>query len=82
MDHYHQRPHLGCENFLTRLKNDKEMETMIAKMVAMEDVELEVDDELHVVQYQTRLVSKSQKERFDKLMSKGTRVLMRTTPKD
>ena len=74
------------------------METMIAKMVAierfyptkdsnlflaiMEDVELEVDDELHVVQYQTRLVSKSQKERFDKLMSKGTRVLMRTTPKD
>ena len=46
------------------------------------DTEVEVEDELHITQFTTRLVTKSNKERYEKLQSKGTNVLMNTTPRD
>ena len=46
------------------------------------DTEAEVGDELHITQFNTRLITKSNKERYEKLQSKGTNVLMNTTPRD
>ena len=46
------------------------------------DTEEAIGDELHITQFTTRLVTKSNKERYEKLQSKGTNVLMNTTPRD
>jgi len=46
------------------------------------DTEEEIGDELHVTQFNTRLVTKSNKERYEKLLSKGKTVCMNTTPRD
>ena len=51
-------------------------------LVLFADTEVEVEDELHITQFNTRLISKSNKERYQKLMDKGTNVLMNTTPRD
>ena len=51
-------------------------------LVLFNDTEVEVDDELHITQFNTRLISKSNKERYQKLMDKGMNVLMNTTPRD
>ena len=51
-------------------------------LVLFNDTEVEVDDELHITQFNTRLISKTNKERYQKLMDKGTKVLMNTTPRD
>ena len=51
-------------------------------LVLFADTEVEVGDELHITQFNTRLISKSNKERYQKLMDKGTNVLMNTTPRD
>ena len=51
-------------------------------LVIFEDTEVEVDNELHVTRSNTRLISKSNKERYQKLIEKGTNVLMNTTPRD
>ena len=51
-------------------------------LVLFADTEVEVEDELHITQFNTRLISKTNKERYQKLMDKGTKVLMNTTPRD
>ena len=51
-------------------------------VVTFVDTEVEVDGELHVTQFNTRLIVKSNKDRYEKLMGKGTNVLMNTTPRD
>ena len=51
-------------------------------LVLFADTEVEVDGDLHVTQFNTRLVSKSKMEEYQKLIAKGTNVLMNTTPKD
>ena len=51
-------------------------------IVTFVDTEVEVDNELHVTQFNTRLITKSNKERYEKLQSNGTSVLMNTTPRD
>ena len=51
-------------------------------VVTFKDTEVEVDDELHVTQFNTRLILKSNKERYEKLIAKGTTVKMNTTPRD
>ena len=51
-------------------------------IVTFEDTEVEVGNELHVTQFNTRLITKSNKEKYQKLMEKGTNVLMNTTPRD
>jgi len=51
-------------------------------VVLFNDTEVEVDGALHITQFSTRLVSKSSKERYEKLIEKGTKVLMNTTPRD
>ena len=51
-------------------------------VVTFQDTEVEVGDELHVTQFNTRLILKSNKERYEKLIAKGTTVLMNTTPRD
>ena len=51
-------------------------------LVLFADTEGEVGDELHITQFNTRLISKSNKERYQELMDKGTNVLMYTTPRD
>ena len=51
-------------------------------VVTFQDTEVEVGDELHVTQFNTRLILKSNKERYEKLIAKGTTVKMNTTPRD
>ena len=51
-------------------------------IVTFVDTEVEVGDELHVTQFNTRLITKSNMDRYKKLMDKGTNVLMNTTPRD
>ena len=51
-------------------------------IVTFVDTEVEVDGELHVTQFNTRLILKSNKERYEKLLAKGTTVKMNTTPRD
>ena len=51
-------------------------------IVTFEDTEVEVGNELHVTQFNTRLITKSNKEKYEKLIEKGTNVLMNTTPRD
>ena len=51
-------------------------------VVTFKDTEVEVGDELHVTQFNTRLILKSNKERYEKLLAKGTTVKMITTPRD
>ena len=51
-------------------------------IVTFVDTEVEVDGELHITQFNTRLITKSNKDRYKKLMEKGTNVLMNTTPRD
>ena len=51
-------------------------------IITFVDTEVEVGDELHVTQFNTRLITKSNMDRYKKLMDKGTNVLMNTTPRD
>ena len=51
-------------------------------VVTFKDTEVEVGDELHVTQFNTRLILKSNKERYEKLIAKGTTIKMMTTPRD
>jgi len=51
-------------------------------IVTFVDTEVEVDNELHVTQFKTRLITKSNKERYEKSIEKGINVLMNTTPRD
>ncbi len=51
-------------------------------IVTFEDTEVEVGDELHVTQFNTRLILKSNKDKYEKLMKNGTTVKMNTTPRD
>jgi len=51
-------------------------------IITFEDNEVEQDGELHVTQFNTRLVTKSKKERYEKVMKGGTNVRMNTTPRD
>ena len=51
-------------------------------VVTFQDTEVEVGDELHVTQFNTRLILKSNKERYEKLIAKGTTIKMMTTPRD
>ena len=51
-------------------------------VVTFKDTEVEVGDELHVTQFNTRLILKSNKERYEKLIAKGTTVKMNTSPRD
>ena len=51
-------------------------------IVTFVDTEVEVDNELHVTQFNTRLITKTNKDRYEKSISKGINVLMNTTPRD
>ena len=51
-------------------------------IVTFVDTEVEVDGELHVTQFNTRLITKSNKERYEKSIGKGINVRMNTTPRD
>ena len=51
-------------------------------IVTFVDTEVEVDNELHVTQFNTRLITKTNKGRYEKSISKGINVLMNTTPRD
>ena len=51
-------------------------------IITFEDTEVEVDGELHVTQFNTRLITKSKKEKYEKSISKGINVRMNTTPRD
>ena len=51
-------------------------------IITFEDSELEVDGELHVTQFNTRLITKSTKEKYEELIESGTNVRMNTTPRD
>ena len=51
-------------------------------IVTFMDSEVEVDNELHVTQFDTRLILKSNKDKYEKLINKGTIVKMNTTPRD
>tara|TARA_Y100000361_G_C11075620_1_gene298105 strand:- start:512 stop:736 length:225 start_codon:yes stop_codon:yes gene_type:complete len=51
-------------------------------IVTFKDSEVELGDELHVTQFNTRLILKSNKDKYEKLMNKGTIVKMNTTPRD
>ena len=50
--------------------------------VYFNDNEVEVDNELHITQFNPRWILKSNKDRYEKLMAKGTTVKMSTTPMD
>ena len=51
-------------------------------IVTFVDTEQEIDGELHITQFNTRLITKSNRDRYEKLIEKGTNVLMNTTPRD
>ena len=51
-------------------------------VVTFKDTEVEVGDELHVTQFNTTLILKSNKERYEKLIAKGTTIKMMTTHRD
>ena len=51
-------------------------------IVTFVDTEVVVDNELHVTQFNTRLITKTNKDRYEKSISKGINVLMNTTPRD
>ena len=51
-------------------------------IATFKDTEVEVGDELHVTQFNTRLIPKSNKDKYEKLMKNGTIVKMNTTPRD
>ena len=51
-------------------------------IINFDDTEVEVDGELHVTQFNTRLITKTKKERYEKSISKGINVRMNTTPRD
>ena len=48
--------------------------------VYFNDLEVEVDNELHVTQFNPRWILKTNKDRNEKLMKAGTIVKMNTTP--
>ena len=51
-------------------------------IVLFKDTEIDVDNELHVTQFNTRLITKSNMDKYQKLIDKGTNVRMNTTPRD
>ena len=50
--------------------------------VYFNDLEVEVDNELHVTQFNPRWILKSSKDKYEKLIKNGTIVKMNTTPID
>jgi len=47
-----------------------------------QDTKKMIDEEMHVIKFNTRLLTKSEQEEYQELMDNGTNVRMNTTPKD